>query len=405
MSSGKRGNEKDEFREIDKSTVRQQSPFDLTEIRATDDISLYELFDQLWLGRRKIIISSLLFLILGIFHYTFSPTEFKSESKLLMETESRQGGIAGLQALGQLGGFNFRTGSTQAGMISPELYPDIVENVEFQRELLYQPIYFDTFGREITLFDYFNEYYTPPFRERVYRGVVNYTVRLPFTLYGLMRGLFQSQNEFGAALQEDVMDREVFILRPEFRFAMSMMKDRITLESDGQLIEVETELPDPMASATVNVIVSDRIRDYVIGYRSEKARQNLQFVEELYEQAKINYEGAQFQLATFTDRNQGNLTARAEIERERLEDEKNLRFQIYSSISERLEEAKVRLQEDTPIFTTFQRPILPTTKESSSLLIFPFTLFVGFVGGVFWIIAGKYYPTIVDHIQSLDRKT
>lgn len=405
MSSGKKGSEKDEFTENDKPSVRQQSPFNLMEIRATDDISLYELFDQLWLGRKKIIISTLLFLFLGIFHYTFSPTEFKSESKLLMETENRQGGLSGLQVLGQLGGFNFRTSGGQSGAISPELYPDIIENVEFQRELLYQPIYFDTFGQEITLFEYFNEYYTPSFRERTYKGVVDYTVKLPFTLYRLMRSLFQSQDDANVGLQEDVLDQQVFILRPEFRYAMNMIKDRITLESDGELIEVETKLPDPMASATVNVIVSDKIRDYVTSFRSEKARQNLQFIEDLYESAKENHETAQFQLARFLDRNQGALTATAEIEREKLEDEKNLRFQIYSSISERLEEAKVRLQEDTPIFTTFQRPILPTTKESSSLLIFPFTLFVGFVVGVFWIFAGKYYPTIVDHIQSLDRKT
>lgn len=403
MSSGKKGSEKDEFTEKDKSTVRQQSPFDLTEIRASDDISLSELFDQLWIGRMKIMICILFFLFLGFFHYTFAPTEFKSESKLLMESDSRTG-ISGLQALGQIGGFNFRSGASQSGMISPELYPDIIENVEFQRELLYQPIYFEKYGKELTLFEYFNDYYTSSFREKVYRGVIDYTVKLPFTLYGLMRRLFQSQNESNLGLQEDILDKEVFILRPEFRYAMNMMKERITLNSDGELIEVETELPDPMASATVNVIVSDKIRDYVISYRSEKARQNLQFVEELYETAKENHEAAQYQLALFTDRNLGNLTATAEIEREKLEDEKNLRYQIYSSISERLEEAKVRLQEDTPIFTTFQRPILPTSKESSTLLIFPFTLIVGFVFGIIWIISGKYYPKVVEHVRSLDRK-
>lgn len=357
---------------------------------------------MIWKSRKLFLIVTGFVFLIGVFHYTNAPGEFKSESKLLLE-EQNQGGFSGIRALGQIGGFNLGSGMTQSGMIPADLYPDIIENAEFQNQLLFQPIYFQTYQREMTLFEYFNDYYEQPFRDRAYRTFVSYTVRLPFTLIRHARGLFSGKEAPNQAV-ENFVDGEFITLSPQFRYAMSLVISRISMESDGPLIEIDITMPDPVASAAINNIVTERIRDYLTEFRSEKARQNLLFVEGLHQNAKENYERAQMELALFTDRNQGNLTSLAEIERERLEDERNLRFQIYSSLSERLEDAKVRLQEDTPIFTTFQRPVLPTSPEQASVAILPFALVVGVFLGIVAVLLKNYSFLFLKYLKTLEER-
>ncbi len=380
----------------------------IKDLRTDKDISLQELITPIWRGRYKVLSISIFFFIWGVFHYAASPKEYVSYTKLLQEAQNQPAANQGLRMLGQLGGINIGQGMGMERGLSPELYPEIIESTDFLQELLLQPLEFSTLGQELTLLEFFNYHYKEPFRERFYRGVGNYTVRLPLTLYKNLRGLFNRPvDEFGGNSEQilenvTLTDREVLILTPQFRYAKSQVESRIDLEPDGLILIVETRLSDPMAASQFNLIIADRMREYIVNYQNEKSRLNLQFVEKLYEEARARYQRSQEELALFTDRNQGNLTATAALELDRLQDQRDLTFQLYSSISQRLEEARIRVQEDTPIFTTFQRPILPTTPESSSFLVIPVFLLFGIFIGVMWIFTEKTYHFLREQVISIE---
>ena len=389
------------------SKGRSQNDF-LKDLRTDEDVSLQDLITPIWKGRYKLLLVSIFFLFFGIFHYATAPKEYVSYTKLLQESQNQQTGTDGLRLLGQIGGFNIAPGMGGQRGLSPELYPEIVESIDFQKELLLQPLEFSTLGQQLTLFEFFNYYYEEPFRTRFYRGIRNYTIRLPITLYQNMRGLFNRINATADSIPDQILenvtltDREVLILTPEFRYARSQIDSRIDLEPEGAILRVETRLSDPMAASQFNIMIAEKMREYIVSYQNEKSRSNLQFVEKLHEESGTRYQQAQFDLAMFTDRNQGNLTATAALELERLQDYKDLTFQLYTSISQRLEEAKVRVQEDTPIFTTFQRPILPTEPESSSILIIPVFILFGVFLGVMWIFGEKTYLYFREQIKNIE---
>lgn len=370
---------------------------------AGDDISLNDLLEFLWRGKKQILIFVALFFLIGSFHYIASPIEYSSKARLLQETE--QSSVAdGIRLLGQLGGVNFGGTRAQRYGIPPDIYPEIIESVDFQYDLLFTPVTFSTLNERITLYDYFNNHYEIPLRTRVYRRFIDYTLRLPVTLYRFVRSSFSATTESHELAPKDFLEGDVLSLSPEFAFAMNQLVSRINLNDDNLILEVEIRLPDPLAASQLNLIITERIREYVTQYRSEKARQNLLLVERLHEESRERYENAQKSLASFTDRNQGNLTATATIERDRLQDDRNLTFNLYSSISQRLEEAKIRLQEDTPIFTILQLPILPNAPQRTSLLVIPAFIIIGIIAGIGWIVMIRFYHIARSKIVEFDSK-
>lgn len=403
MSESQKGKQYSEQEKNDFSSRSQSAPFkSFQHLRRDDDISLGEIFENLWKGRIKILLAVSFFFVIGLFHYTYAPADYISSSKLLQENYGEGAGSDGLRLLNQFGGFNLGSSNSSRG-IPPELYPEIIESVDFQQLILFQPVTFSNYQSELTLFEYFNEYYEKPFREMVYTTITNYTIKLPFTLLRHIRAIFSGtqENQTVEKTEKSVTENNVVILSPRFGYAMNQIINRVTLNFENSVLDVEVNLSDPMASSQVNAIIGERISEYIINYRSEKAKQNLHFVENLHRAAKERYEQAQLLHASFVDKNQGSLTATATIELERLQDERDLTFDIYSSMSQRLEEAKIKLQEETPIFTTIQKPILPTSPERSSILIIPAFAILGIIVGFAWIFGGKGYVYIRNKILEI----
>lgn len=357
-----------------------------------DEIDLFDLIETIWKSRKTIYISVSIFLVIGLFHFLTGPEEYESEAILIQEAQ--QDMSSNLRFLQQIGGFNIGGGSQSPGQISSSLYPRIVESVEFQHQLLQNEVEFETMGQRMTLYEYFTEYYEPPFRKKVYRFLRNYTIRLPITIYQNIKSLFLAETTGEKLVYEIDSGNNIIQLNPAVRSAISEMRTRVFVDFDGGLIVVKTRLPDASAVAQVNSLLIEQIQNFVIDYRSEKARQNLEYVESMYQDAKERYEDAQRAFAIFQDQNRGQLTAVATTELERLQDERNLTFGIYNSFAQRLEEARLRLQEDTPVFSQLQKSNLPHAPVKSSQFIVIASILLGGFIGIFWIFAKKVTDTI-----------
>lgn len=105
-----------------------------------DEIDLIQLAKTLWTGRRTVIKTTLIFMVLGLFIALFSAKEYTASTTMVpqsAESGSKLGGsLGGLAAmaginLGSMGG-----GST----IPPTLYPKIIASVPFQKEMMKTPL-------------------------------------------------------------------------------------------------------------------------------------------------------------------------------------------------------------------------------------------------------------------------
>ena len=133
--------------------------------------------------------------------------------------------------------------------------------------------------------------------------------------------------------------------------------------------------------------VQARLQDFITDYRTKKARVDLAFNEKMYEEAKVDYEEARRRYAKYSDANQDIIWQSDRIKLADLENEMQLQYNRYNSVAQQLIGARMKVQEETPSFTTLQSATVPVKKagpgRSKMVLIF---LFVAFLGTSVWIL-------------------
>ena len=103
------------------------------------------------------------------------------------------------------------------------------------------------------------------------------------------------------------------------------------------------------------------------------------------------YESAQQKLAVFDDKNQNVVTSLAKTERQKLQYDYDLAYEVYKSLAQQLEEGKIKVKEETPVFTIIEPIVIPIQKSEPLRIFITITfMLIGFLGTVFYIF-GKYY--------------
>ena len=344
-----------------------------------DEIDLIELAKNIWDGRWTIAKITGAFVAIGLFIALFSPVEYESEAVLIPEVQQQQDRAGQLlQRFGGafgLGGGNLQQG--QAGTIPPMIYPRIVNSLSFQMELMEQEIRFSDYGVTTTISDFYENHYSPSLTQWVQR----LTIGLPYTVLGWIRG----EGEAEVQVEDPFAAEFIQVSRKQLEL-IDEIRSRITVNLDEEtgLLTSRVNLHDARASAELNRHLIELLKQYVTQYRVEKLQQDLEFVEEQHANARHRFEETQLNLAEFSDRNVTLSSARAQIELERLQDEKDLAFNLYSSLSQQLEEARMRIQEQTPVFSVVQAVNVPSDKSSPRrgriiIILFSIGLFIGVV--------------------------
>ncbi len=327
-----------------------------------DEIDLLELAKTIWDGRRTIIYSVVAFLALGLFVAFGSSEEYTSEVKLMPEV--RQEG-----SLGRLGGLARQFGvagqAQTAEGIPASLYPDVTRSLPLMMLLMEHEVYVAQYDTTASLFVYLTEMNRPSPVDVAKR----YSINLPFTILGQIRGWFTTE--------DDEPTREVLLEDPS-PVAQIVRLNRMQWDVIGTLrnrietsynersgtIEVSVEMPDPEIAAEVAHQVVLFLTDYIKAYRTGKSSDNVAFIEGRYEESRQRFEEAQERLARFRDENRGQLTELARTREQRLQSEYDLTFNLYNAMAERLEEARITLQEETPVVNVIEPAAVPDRRSS-----------------------------------------
>lgn len=311
------------------------------------------------------------FLVLGLLIIVVSPKEFQSESLLMPEMQSSEGGAGsilqdygGLLGLSGFGSMDL----SQDGTLSPEVYPKVVESLTFQSELLSSEIYFSDIDTTLNLITYFDEWYTPSFFELV----KEFTIQLPRKFKETRPLPEHLLNLFERERLEHVSEKELEIIKE--------LRERVQIELDvgTGIMTVSATLPDAVAAAQLCKSTITLLTDYLKNYRTQKAKQDLEFAEEQYEAGRQRFTEAQAALAEFLDQNVNLSTAKARAQEQLLQAEFDLAYNIYNNVAQKRVEARMKVQEKTPVFKTLQNVNVPL--ESSSVHPVILLVLLGFVG-------------------------
>ena len=343
------------------------------------EIDIVSLIMNIWEKRRLIVKATCCFFILGIFVALVMPRKYTATRVFITQSNSSTGKAGSLSSLASLAGINLGD-ELQDGPMSPLVYPQILSNVEFQKELMMTPITFKGIDGDVSFYDYYTDpqYDKHPFLT----GLKKYTIGLPGTLMKLMRGDEDlKNNSLGNG------SRILSMTRKEAEVAKEL-KERVSLTVDKKegFITISSTMPEALAAAQLNEALFSLLRKYVSEFKINKSQKYLDYIQMEYDQAKKDYENIQVQYAAFRDANRGVKTAVAEVEAERLASEVALNQQLYTSLANNLLAAKVKVNEENVVFTDISPVSVPDKAANSrSKTVLGWT-FLGFILACGWVL-------------------
>lgn len=357
-----------------------------------EDMDIMELVGKLWNERKLIIKWICVSIVLGLIVGFSIPREYTSNAKLAPESSSRSS-LGSLGSLAALAGVRVSSGGGSDAM-SPDLYPDIVSSAPFMVDMFATPLQYQRKGKSIEM-----DLYTYVKDENVYPWW-SAIVGLPFKALAVVRGIFNPKVE----RVEGYADVDPTNLTYEQNGIINCLRQRISLLIDKKtsVINIDVMMQNPEVAAQVADKVLEKLQSYIIQYRTDKAVKDLEFTESLYEEARDKYYASQQKYAQYMDAHQGIVLQSVKTEQERLKNEMDLDYQLYNSMAQELQLGKAKVQEQTPVFTVYQPPMVPLlpTKPSKvkTLIVF---MFLGCCAAAAWVLFGR---DIIDKFKNLDVK-
>lgn len=338
------------------------------EVFQSDKVDVIEIF-QLYIRKYIIFVFSIgIILFLGIVKSCSTPTEYEAISTKLSEVESENSlGMGQLGGLASLAGVNLPRGGNNLTPFNPSMYPQLIANKSFLLTLINEEFYFTTKDRTMTL----KEYYLEENPDDAVVTGFNFIMGLPRYILNLFE---RKNNSIPLDLEDNTLinDKDTKLLyriSPEDNYVIGIIKNKIEIESEERMITLSVKMPEAVIAAEMNNIIFENIMDYVTAYKTEKQRVNLSFTEERTKEAEENFKMAQTNLAIFRDANHGMLTQRAKTREEQLLSEFNMTFSIYNNLRQELENTRIQLKRETPLFSDFDNVVIPNDPVNRSLLI------------------------------------
>lgn len=206
---------------------------------------------------------------------------------------------------------------------------------------------------------------------------------VPGKAIGAVKGLFSEKTDTATTLNPFQLtkeeDRKVETLR-ETVVANINQKTGIT--------NLSVTLQDPKVTAMVADSVVAKLQQYIINYRIAKAKEDCAYLEQLYQERRQEYYEAQQRYARYVDANKSLVLQSVRTEQERLQNDMNLAFQVYSQVAQQLQVARAKIQEEKPVFAVVEPATVPLKASNSRKIVIIGVVFLALVGTLGWKLFG-----------------
>ena len=351
----------------------------------TDEIDLIELLKKIYLEKKLILKISVLAALFGVVYALSQPNEYTSSTTFIPQLSSgvKTGGSS-LSGLASLAGINI--GSMESSSeFPPTLYPQVVNGVPFRVELLSNEI---TLNNELVVVkDYFLENKSS---FNILRTIKKYTIGLPSLI------LFKNQKEY-------TNQSKIYSITEEDKGLFQILENNLSLsinEKEG-FITISYTDNNKNVAAQVTQIAQNLLQEKIIEFKNKSSKEMLDFATKQYSDKKESYEKLQDERAVFVDKNINISSSLFQNKLSRLESEVNISESIVQQLASQVEQAKLQVNEDTPVFTTIKPVTIPFERSAPkrSLIVIVF-VFLGLVLSAAYVLVKEPISDIIKSIKS-----
>lgn len=360
--------DKNELKEVLLEVEKEKRMTDELQPEASD-IDYKELIGKVWLSRKFIMKVTVGFIILGLIS-AFTMTRKYTTTVTLVPELGKSSSSSSLKNITSMLGLGGGMSEGTADAYNVTVYPEVVASIPFATRLF-----------DIRVSDEENEIDTT---------LIGYLTREQFSISGLVikpiLSLFLTDN-----IESDKVD--VFRLTKKQSDIVEYLNKAIAVDVDNKTGEttINVTMDNPVIAATVADTVCSYLREFIIDYRTKKAREDLDNYQKIAAESYKKYLNASRAYAYYQDHNRGLILNAAISEGTRLSNELNIASQVYSQSKLQAEAARGKLIDEKPVFAIIQPasvPLLPDNSRKKVLLIWTF---IGFGLSSVWVLYGKEY--------------
>lgn len=352
-------------------------------------LDIFEIINQILKNKILIIKITIISFFIGCIFILFSQKQYTSSMTFVpITSKSSVGG--NLSGLAAIAGININNLSSE-NFISPKVYNNIVNNINFQKELIYSKYNFSISKKPISLFEYYsNESYN---NETIFSLLKKYTIGLP--------SLIKTKKNFHPNLfmKSDSSINQISSI--EYKVILALKNNYVlNFNEKNGYATIYGRMPEPIVSAQLTQNLFNILNKYLEQYKQRKALNDLIFIEKNYFEAKERFELKQSELAKFKDSNKNIISEASKISESKLNSESQLLFNVYNELAIQRERAKISLNETSPTLYVIEPVVVPITKSSpKKILSLTISIIVGLVGGIFIVLFKRIFGYIKDCLK------
>lgn len=360
-------------------------------------IDFLALAKKIWDGRKTVLKCLAVFFVLGLISAFTMNRVYTVNSVMVPQIASKSS--SSLSSLASLAGFDLGTSNMSGSELSPLVYPQVVNSIPFRLELMYTPLHFEKADTAVNMITYAKEYNKPS----VFSYIKKYTIGLP----GVIIGLFKKKEPVTESPLRDLTKTDnsrPLVLSKDEEKMLPVIAASVNLSVDKKegLINLSVTGSEPLQTAELALKAQQLLQEEVTRFRTQKAQEQLDYVQARYDEIKAETERYQTALASVTDRSQGMLTTRSRIEKDRLQTKFTISSSIYQEMAKQLEQAKMQVKKDTPNFTIIQPVTVPTKPSNSRAKSLFGWIFFGLAVGCGIVLAKDYLPKFKEKFNSAE---
>lgn len=305
--------------------------------------------------KKTLTIWCIVFGIISIVYAFTIPRIYTSSVTLAPESSSGNNLTSGISSLASMVGVNLEMGGGYDA-IYPEIYPDLMSSKDFQVSMFSTKV--KSLNGEINTnyYDYLDT-----------KQKVSWML-YPFNLMkSCASNLLKSGNDSVPTKKGEINPKR--LTKKQYDIANDIGSNiKCTVDKKTKVITISATAQDPYISTILADSAKEKLQYYITQYRTNKARNDVKYMEKLFTDAKADYDKARQRYASYSDANQDLQLATFRMKQEDLENEMQLKYNIYTQVASQLQLSRTKLQERTPAFTVIQSATMPFKHSNKSKL-------------------------------------
>ena len=351
-----------------------------------NEIDLIELLKKVYTEKKFILKITTLAALFGVIYALFQSNEYTASTTFIPQLSSDvKAGGSSLSGLASLAGINLG-GIESSSELPPTLYPQVVESIPFKLELLASNIIVN--DEELTLREYLNKNKAS---FNLFGTIQKYTIGLPSLIFSLNKNTEEKTNK-----------SLIYSVSEEDNMFFKSLSNALSLSINDKVgfITMSYTNKNKSISAQVTQLAQSLLQEKIIEYKVQSSKELLDFTTIQYNENKSAFEKLQDERAIFVDKNINISSSLYQNKLSRIESELSILQTVVEQLASQVEQAKLQVNKDTPVFTTIKPVTIPFEKSAPrrSFIVMSF-LFISFILSCAYVLVKEPASDILKSIN------